>query len=87
MNSIDDQLSDRARNMLRAVRDGRGRLALGSEPDLYVDGIPCCDQQTVHALVKRGFLRPAGPGRPGELVAAALTAAGRAVLAPMLVNG
>ncbi|GAA2967022.1 hypothetical protein [Actinokineospora diospyrosa] len=74
-----DQLSHRARAMLRAVAEGRGHLASGSEPDLYIDGVPCCDQFTAHLLTHDGLVT--GPhGRFGELVPATLTAAGSAAL-------
>jgi len=74
-------LTRRAVNMLKAVRDGRAQLALSCEPDLYVDGIPCCDQATARALGRLGLISPSRPGQVGELVPAVVTGAGRRVLA------
>lgn len=74
-------LTRRAVNMLKAVRDGRAQLAPSCEPDLYVDGIPCCDQATARLLCRLGLISPVRPGRPGELVPAAVTEAGHRVLA------
>ncbi|WP_206794677.1 hypothetical protein [Amycolatopsis sp. MtRt-6] len=74
-------LTRRAVNMLKAVRDGRAQLSLGCEPDLYVDGIPCCDQATARTLGRLGLIAANGPGRLGELVPAVVTKAGQNVLA------
>lgn len=71
------ELTYRARAMLRAVEAGRARVSLSCEPDLFVDGLPCCDQQVAHTLARAGLLRPAGPGRVGERVPAELTGRGR----------
>jgi hypothetical protein len=73
-------LTRRAVNMLKAVRDGRAQLAPSCEPDLYVDGIPCCDQVTARMLGRLGLISPVRPGQPGELVPAVVTEAGRRVL-------
>ncbi|MBM7776205.1 hypothetical protein JOD54_006409 [Actinokineospora baliensis] len=78
-----DQLSHRARAMLRAVAEGRGHLASGSEPDLYIDGVPCCDQFTAHLLTHDGLIT-ATHGRFGELVPATLTTAGTTALGVVL---
>ncbi|WP_410641055.1 hypothetical protein [Amycolatopsis sp. lyj-346] len=74
-------LTRRAVNMLKAVRDGRAQLSLSCEPDLYVDGIPCCDQTTARTLGRLGLIAASRPGRSGELVPAVVTAEGRAALA------
>lgn len=74
------ELSGRARAMLRAVRDGRGELSGGREPDLYVDGLPCCDQSATHDLVHAGLLRPCGPAALDQRVGAELTDEGKAAL-------
>ena len=29
--------------MLRAVAAGRAKVTRSAEPDLFVDGLPCCD--------------------------------------------
>lgn len=71
------ELTYRARAMLRAVEGGRARVSLSCEPDLFVDGLQCCDQQVAHDLARAGLLRPAHPGRVGERVRAVLTGPGR----------
>jgi len=73
-------LTRRAVNMLKAVHEGRAQLALSCEPDLYVDGIPCCDQATARVLCRLGLIAPVRPGHTGELVPAVVTGAGRRVL-------
>lgn len=70
----------RARAMLAAVRDGRGEVVCGCEPDLLIDGLCCCDQYTAHRLSSAGLIRPVVPGAIGVRVRAVLTAAGRAAL-------
>ncbi|WP_370961821.1 hypothetical protein [Amycolatopsis sp. cg9] len=75
------ELNHRMRAMLRAVAAGRGLVSCSSEPDLFIDGLSCGDQFSAHALAHQGLVRPARPGRPGELVPALLTTAGQAVLA------
>lgn len=69
-----DDLSYRAMAMLRAVAQGRAVMSISCEPDLFIDGVPCCDQMTAHALAHGGYLRAAADGT------AELTAAGRAAL-------
>lgn len=71
----------RARAMLRAVAAGRAHVSCSCEPDLYVDGLPCCDQFTAHTLATAGLIRELRPGSPGQRVPAELTATGRAALA------
>jgi hypothetical protein len=66
--------------MLRAVGAGRGRVSCSSEPDLFIDGLSCGDQFAAHTLAHLGLVRAAGPGLPGELVPAVLTAAGQSVV-------
>jgi hypothetical protein len=51
------------------------------EPDLFIDGMPCCDQFTAHDLAHRGLLRPRFLAVVGEHVPAMLTPAGRAMVA------
>ncbi|MET8854410.1 hypothetical protein [Amycolatopsis sp. NPDC004625] len=74
-------LTHRHRAILRAVADGRATLRCGCAPDLFVDGVACCDQHAVHDLARAGLLVPARPGRPGTVVEAALTELGCVVLA------
>jgi hypothetical protein len=54
-------LPHRAIAMLRAVAAGRAELTDSREPDLRVDGLPCCDQPMAHDLVHAGLMVPAGP--------------------------
>jgi hypothetical protein len=72
-----EQLSHRARAILRAIAAGRVQMSHSCEPDLFIDGVACCDQVTAHALAHGGYLRPA---RSGDRVPAELTDAGRAAL-------
>jgi hypothetical protein len=67
--------------MLRAVDAGRAQVTRSAEPDLFVDGVPCCDQFTAHVLAHQGLVGPGRPGAPGQRVPAVLTAAGRALVA------
>lgn len=70
--------------MLRAVAAGRAELMCSCEPDLYIDGLCCCDQYTAHRLASRGLIQPAAPGAIGQRVRAELTTAGQAMLAVTL---
>jgi hypothetical protein len=81
-----ETLSGRAMAMLRAVDAGRAEFSGGREPDLYVDGLPCCDQSATHALVHAGLLRPSTPVALDERVRAELTEEGRAALSNMCSN-
>jgi len=73
-------LSGRDRAILRAVAAGGAELAVGAEPDLFLDGHCCCAQSAAHHLFRAGLIA-AGPLRlAGRRVAAALTAAGREAL-------
>ena len=74
-------LTDRAAAMLRAVAAGRADITVSVEPDLYVDGIPCCDQSTAHELAHTGLVTAAHRAPPGTRVRAELTEAGREALA------
>ncbi|MEB3369077.1 hypothetical protein [Saccharopolyspora mangrovi] len=73
-------LNHRQLAMLRAVAGGRAEITCSCEPDLYVDGLPCCDQSSARDLVQTGLLRAAGTGPTGQRVTAALTDLGRAAL-------
>lgn len=68
--------TSRVHAILRAVAAGRVRMSLSCEPDLFIDGLACCDQTTAHWLHHAGLIRPAHPGRIGDLVPAMLTAEG-----------
>lgn len=76
----DSGLSCRARALLRVVAAGRAEITCSSEPDMFVDGVACCDQYTAHALAHRGLIVPTGPAGLGKRVRARLTPAGAAVL-------
>ena len=76
-----DDLSHRALAMLRAVAEGRAVLSRSCEPDLFIDGVPCCDQMLAHALAHRGYVATGADGRTAEL-----TDAGRAALSVTLVG-
>ena len=66
--------------MLRAVAAGRAQVTCSAEPDLFVDGVPCCDQFTAHVLAHEGLVSPGQAGTPGQRVPAVLTRAGRALV-------
>ncbi|WP_410638427.1 hypothetical protein [Amycolatopsis sp. lyj-346] len=74
------ELNNRARAMLLAVASGRAEIACSCEPDLYIDGLVCCDQYTAHSLAHRGLVEPARLGRVGQRVRARLTPAGSVAL-------
>ena len=59
-------LNRRAIAMLRAIAAGRAELTCSCEPDLRVDGLPCCDQATAHTLVREGLIRSASDGETGS---------------------
>ncbi len=73
-------LSGRDRAIMRAVAAGGAELALGAEPDLFLDGRCCCDQSAAHRLVRSGLIAAATLGIVGQRVAAALTTAGQQAL-------
>jgi hypothetical protein len=52
----------------------------GCEPDLFVDGLACCDQSAAHHLAHAGLVRAIGPAKRGHRVLAELTIAGRVAL-------
>ena len=74
-------LTARDRAILAAVADGRAELTCSREPDLFVDGLCCCDQTSAHRLATGGLIAGATPGRPGSRVRAVLTEAGVTTLA------
>jgi hypothetical protein len=77
-----EALNNRAISMLRAVVAGRAQISCSSEPDLFIDNMPCCDQYTAHMLAHAGLIEPASEGGVGELVPAQLTTDGEAALSP-----
>lgn len=76
-----ETINHRMRGMLRAVAAGRAETTLSSEPDLYVDGLPCSDQFTARLMARDGLIRPSRPGLVGQRVPATVTPAGSALLA------
>ncbi|WP_020664321.1 hypothetical protein [Amycolatopsis benzoatilytica] len=73
-------LNHRERATLTAVAHGRAEMTCSCEPDLYIDGVPCCDQFTAHRLARLALVVPQRSGRRGERVPALLTAAGLAAI-------
>ncbi|MPY99482.1 MAG: hypothetical protein GEU97_16060 [Actinophytocola sp.] len=80
MSGSQEELNHRERATLRAVARGNAEITCSSEPDLFIDGLACCDQSTVHRLARRGWIEPTAAGRPGQRVLAQITALGRAAL-------
>lgn len=80
MSGSQEELNYRERATLRAVALGRAEITCSSEPDLFVDGLACCDQSTVHRLARLGLIEPTAAGRPGQRVPARITALGRSAL-------
>ncbi len=75
-----EELSGRAKAVLRAVAAGRAQVTGGREPDLYIDGLPCCDQAVPRDLVRAGLLRARRAVGFDERTEAELTDAGRAAI-------
>lgn len=82
MSALTEGLNHRALSMLRAVVAGRAQISCSSEPDLFIDGVPCCDQYTAHLLAHEGLIEPVHSGVVGQVVPAALTDAGVTAMAP-----
>jgi hypothetical protein len=82
MSAPRDGLNHRALAMLRAVVAGRAELSCSQEPDLFIDGLPCCDQFTAHTLAHDGLIEPAYTGGFGQRVPATVTEAGLAAIEP-----
>jgi hypothetical protein len=73
-------LSRREFALLRAIAAGRGEITGGCEPDLFIDGLACCDQSAAHHLAHAGLVRATSPVEVGQRVSAELTNPGCAVL-------
>ncbi|WP_290062170.1 hypothetical protein [Amycolatopsis solani] len=80
MSPYPNALSRRAIAMLKAIADGRAELRCSCEPDLRVDGLSCCDQNTAHDLFHAGLIRAIGTPAPGQWAPAELTDAGHRAL-------
>lgn len=77
-------LSGRDRAILSAVSAGRVELSGSCEPDLFIDGLCCCDQGAARRLVHTGLIAGAEPGGPESRVPAVLTAFGALVLSTLV---
>jgi hypothetical protein len=80
MSTHSSALSRRAIAMLKAVGEGRAELRCSCEPDLRVDGLSCCDQNTAHDLAHAGLIRAAVLVAAGQWSPAELTEAGHRAL-------
>ena len=80
MSTDPNALSRRAIAMLKAIADGRAELRCSCEPDLRVDGLSCCDQNTAHDLAHAGLVRATRLVAPGQWAPAELTDAGHRAL-------
>jgi hypothetical protein len=69
--------------MLRAVAAGRAELTGSCEPDLQVDGLPCCDQGAARDLAHAGLVRQSSASAPWQWAPAELTPEGHHVLAEL----
>ena len=81
---MDVELNHREKATLKAVASGQAEMTCSSEPDLFFDGLTCCDQMTAHRLANLGLIAPAHHGAPGERVPAVLTDTGQAVFTSLL---
>jgi hypothetical protein len=77
---LPDVLNNRERATLRAVALGHAEMTCSCEPDLFIDGLACCDQSTAHRVANAGYVVAARDGRCGERVPARITATGIAAL-------
>ncbi|HJQ47342.1 MAG TPA: hypothetical protein VJ870_13660 [Amycolatopsis sp.] len=82
MSTDDAELNHRQRATLRAVAAGRAELTCSCEPDLFIDGLPVCDQPGTRRLASLGLIATARDGQPEERVPAVVTKAGEAALQP-----
>ncbi|GAA5107915.1 hypothetical protein [Haloechinothrix salitolerans] len=78
--------SHRTVAMLRAVAAGRAVMTCSAEPDLFIDGLPCCDQFAAHELTHHGLVYPSHPGQVGQRVPARLTPTGLGLVAELTVT-
>jgi hypothetical protein len=67
--------------MLCAIAARRAEITCSCEPDLFVDGLACCDQSASRHLAHAGLIRAATRAEVGQRVPAELTDAGHALLA------
>jgi len=74
------ELNHRERATLRAVALGHAEITCSCEPDLFIDGLACCDQSTAHRLAKQGLIVATRVAQYGTRVPALITNLGRAAL-------
>ncbi|MGH3451495.1 MAG: hypothetical protein ACRDQW_12395 [Haloechinothrix sp.] len=74
------ELNNRERAALHAIALGIAEITCSCEPDLFIDGLACCDQFTARRLAHLALVVPSRAGKPGERVPAILTDNGRAAL-------
>lgn len=65
-------LTNRDRGLLAAVATGRVELTRSAEPDVFVDGVPWCDQFGARKLFHCGLIRYGRSDAPGKRVPAVL---------------
>lgn len=87
MYDSDIPLNNRERAALQAIMLGAAEITCSQEPDLFIDGLACCDQFTAHRLARLALVVPLRAGRPGERVPALLTEHARAVLGLPALEG
>lgn len=80
MSTTPSDLSQRALAILRAAASGRAEMTCSCEPDLFIDGLACCDQVTARLLVHARLVSPGRPGAIGSRVPVRLTDEGRQLL-------
>lgn len=70
MSVVEQPLTYRDQELLKAVAAGRVELTCGREPDVFVDGLAWCDQFGARTLIHAGLILGARQGRFGERVRA-----------------
>ncbi|WP_116176902.1 hypothetical protein [Kutzneria buriramensis] len=76
-------ISRRELAMLHAVAAGRAETTGSREPDLFIDGLACCDQSAARHLAHAGLVRATGPATAAQRVPAELTTPGRVLIATL----
>lgn len=54
--TVVSQSNHRNLAVLRAVAAGRAEVSCSCEPDLLIDGLPCCDHAVAGQLTRAGLL-------------------------------
>jgi len=76
----DIPLNRRELATLRAVALGQAEISCSRAPDLFIDGLACCDQSTARRLASLGLVVSACEGINGARVPAMLSEAGKMAL-------